>query len=416
MLNEDLMEQVLDSQNLQNAWESVRKNGGSAGIDGIGIDTFIAHMQTHWDKVRKKVMEGRYKPAAVKRVYIAKGLGKQRPLGIPTVLDRMLQQAILQVLQPIFEPTFSDHSYGFRPKRSAHDAVKAAQSFIALNKQWVVDIDLESFFDNVNHDLLMYRIGRQIKDRRLMRLIGRYLRSGVYENGKVMPTNKGVSQGGPLSPLLSNIYLNPLDWELETRGLSFCRYADDCNIYVASEKSAKRVFESVCNWIEKNLKVPVNRDKSSNGRPWDRQFLGYQPTQNGELKPSPKALKRYKDKVRKHFSGFSGQTSKELRDSWQRYVRGWCNYFQLADAPYWRSSLSSWTRRHIRKCFWLRWHSAKGRTRNLLKLGASPRQVKRCPKYAASWPAAKHPAMHTALDNRTLKRYGFWVPLDFATH
>jgi group II intron reverse transcriptase/maturase len=413
-LNEAMMEVMLESENLRAAWRAVKANHGAAGIDGIGVEAFISHMKPHWEKVKEKVLEGRYKPAAVRRVYIPKGNGGQRPLGIPTVLDRLLQQSLLQVLGPGFEPLFSEHSYGFRPGRSAHDAVKAAQCFIGEGKDWVVDIDLKSFFDEVNHDILMHRVAQVIKDKRVLKLIGSYLRSGVFEDGKVTVHTKGVPQGGPLSPLLSNIYLDALDKELESRGLSFCRYADDCNIYVSSQKAAERVFDSVTTWIEKHLKLPVNYDKSDSGRPWDRQFLGYQPTQDGKLKPSPKSFEKLKNEVRHRYNGCVSKTSQELRDSWLKYITGWCNYFELADVSYWRKEISGWIRRHIRKCFWLRWHSAEGRRNNLLRLGVSHKQLARCPLYGSSWPMAKHPAMHTALNNARLKRYGFLVPSDFA--
>jgi len=413
-LNEGLMEEMLEPENLRAAWRAVKANRGAAGMDGIGIDAFTGHIRAHWEKVRRKVLDGRYKPAAVKRVYIPKGSRGRRPLGIPTVLDRLLQQAMLQVLQPRFEPLFSEHSYGFRPGRSAHDAVRAAQAFMAEGKDWVVDIDLKSFFDEVNHDILMHRVARVVRDKRMLRLIGRYLRAGVYEDGKVRATTRGVPQGGPLSPLLANIYLDGLDRELESRGLSFCRYADDCNIYVGSRKAAERVFASVMAWIERHLKVPVNRDKSDSGRPWDRQFLGYQPTEDGELRPAPKSLERLKNQVRRRFSGLTSQTSKQLCDTWLEYIRGWCNYYALANERYWRADISRWIRRHIRKCFWLRWHCAKGRKRMLLKLGVSHRQLRRCPLHGASWPMARHPAMHTALNNRTLNAYGLLVPSDFA--
>lgn len=414
MLNEGLMEQMLSPENLEMAWKAVKANRGAAGMDGIGIEVFMDHIRPHWEKVKAKILEGRYKPAAVKRVYIPKENGGQRPLGIPTVLDRLLQQAILQVLQPYFDPQFSEHSYGFRPGRSAHAAVKAAQVYIAEGKDWVVDIDLKSFFDEVNQDILMYRVAQVIRDKRMLRLIGCYLRAGVYENGKVRRTTKGVPQGGPLSPLLANIYLDALDKELESRGLSFCRYADDCNIYVGSRKAAERVFASVVKWIEKHLKVAVNRDKSDSGRPWDRQFLGYQPTETGELRPGPKSLKRLKNEVRKRFSRHISQTSSELRDGWLTYIRGWCNYYKLANERRWRKDISGWIRRHIRKCFWLRWHSAKGRKRNLLKLGTLPQQICRCPMYGSAWPMARHPVMHKALNNKRLKEHGFLVPSDFA--
>ena len=413
-LNEGLMEAMLKPENLRLAWRAVKANHGAPGMDGISIEAFEEHIRPHWKKVAAKIIEGRYKPAAVKRVYIPKGNGSERPLGIPTVLDRVLQQAMLQVLQPHFEPLFSEHSYGFRPGRSAHDAVKAAQGYIAEGKDWVVDIDLKSFFDEVSHDILMFRVAQVIRDKRMLKLIGRYLRAGVYEGGNVTTTTRGVPQGGPLSPLLSNIYLDPLDKELEERGLSFCRYADDCNIYVGSRKASERVFASVVEWIERYLRVPVNRDKSDSGRPWERQFLGYQSTEDGELKPSPKALERLKAEVRRRFSGRTSQTSQELRDSWLQYIRGWCNYFKLANERFWRQDLSGWIRRHIRKCFWLRWHSVKGRKRNLLKLGVRPSRIKQCPMHGASWPMARHPAMQTALDNKTLKKYNLLVPSDFA--
>jgi RNA-directed DNA polymerase len=413
-LNEGLLEQMLESSNLENAWKAVKANRGAAGIDGIGIEAFEEHIRKHWEKVRTKVAHGSYKPAPVKRVYIPKGKGSKRPLGIPTVLDRMLQQAMLQVLQPHFDPSFSEHSYGFRPGRSAHDAVRAAQAFIAEGKDWVVDIDLKSFFDEVNHDILMYRVAQVIRDKGMLKLMGRYLRAGVYEEGKVTVETRGVPQGGPLSPLLSNIYLDALDKELESRGLCFCRYADDCNIYVGSRKAAERVFVTVTNWIEKHLKIPINRDKSDSGRPWDRQFLGYQPTPTGELKPAPKSLAKLRDEVHARFSGRRSATTRELRDDWLRYIRGWCNYYVLANERYWRPDISGWIRRHIRKCFWLRWHSAKGRWRNLKKLGVKPNMLRRCPLHGASWPMAKHPAMHVALSNKMLKQFGFMVPFDFA--
>jgi RNA-directed DNA polymerase len=408
-LNGDLMEKMLTPANMQVAWKAVKANRGAAGIDGIGIGDFPDHIRGHWSKVRTKVLEGRYKPAAVKRVYIPKGNGKERPLGIPTVLDRVLQQAMLQVLQPLFEPGFSEHSYGFRPGRSAHDAVRAAHHYVATGLDWVVDIDLQSFFDEVNHDLLMHRVAQVVRDKGMLRLIGRYLRAGVFEGGKVTATMRGVPQGGPLSPLLANIYLDALDNELESRGLSFCRYADDCNIYVGSCKAAERVFASVTAWIEKHLKVPVNREKSDTGRPWDRQFLGYQPTEEGELKPSPKSLERLKAEVRLRFSGRRSQTTRQLRDTWLQYIRGWCNYYALANERYWRNNISKWIRRHIRKCFWLRWHSAKGRRRRLRKLGVPEHLIAKCTIYGASWPMSKHPVMNMALRNATLKKYQFLV-------
>jgi len=414
VLNEALMEKMLKPENIASAWKSVKGNKGAAGIDGISIKEFPDHIRSHWEKVKRKVLDGSYKPAPVKRVYITKGKGSKRPLGIPTVLDRMLQQAMLQVLQVSFEPIFSKHSYGFRPGRSAHEAVKTAQAYIIDGQDCVVDIDLKSFFDELNHDILMHRVSKIISDKRMLRLIGRFLRAGVYEDGKVIVASKGVPQGGPLSPLLANIYLDPLDKELESRSLSFCRYADDCNIYVGSQRSGERVFKSIASWIEKYLKVPVNRDKSDTGRPWERQFLGYQVTKECKLKPAPKSLEKFRDRVRGTFNVRVSQTSTELRDAWSQFIRGWCQYYILADEPYWRKPISSWTRRHIRKCFWLRWHSTKGRKRNLQKMGVSPWMLARCNLYGSAWPMSRHFVMNKALNNKTLKTYGFLVPSDFA--
>lgn len=415
VLNEGLMEQILESENLQLAWKAVESNKGVAGIDHIKIDEFIDHIRPHWEKLQAKIEEGRYKPSPVKRVYIPKGKGRRRPLGIPTVQDRFLQQAINQVLQRIFDKDFSEYSFGFRPGRSSHDAVKTALSFVQSGKDWVVDIDLQSFFDEVNHDILMNKVGKKIRDKRVLKLLGKYLRAGVFEDGEVSRSNKGVPQGGPLSPLLANIYLDSLDKELESRGVSFCRYADDCNIYVRSRKAAERVFLSVTNWIEKNLKLPVNHKKSGTGRPWERQFLGYQITESGTLKPSGKSLEKYKERVRALFSGHVSMTSTQLRDKWKDFVRGWCNYFSLSDEPWWRRRLSQWTRRHIRKCFWLRWHNSQGRKRNLERLGVSSKTIRRTCLTGSAWPMARHFAMNSALNNSILLRFGFFVPQDFAT-
>ena len=303
VLNEGVMEEMLKRENMLAAWQAVKTNHGAAGIDGISIEEFPAHIGPHWETIRAKVLDGRYKPAPVRRVYIPKDNGRKRPLGIPCVLDRLLQQAMLQVLQPQFEPLFSEHSFGFRPGRSAHGAVKAAQGYIAEGKDWVVDMDLKSFFDEENHDILMSRAAQMVQDKRMLKLIGRFLRAGVYEDGTVTKQARGAPQGGPHSPLLSNIYFDALDKELELRGQSFCRYAGDCNIYTGSRKAAERVFKSATAWIEKHLKAPVNYGKSDSGRPWERQFLGFQPTEDGALRPSPKSLKKLKDRVRESSAG-----------------------------------------------------------------------------------------------------------------
>ena len=267
-MHDDLMEQVAAEENLRRALGAVKRNRGAAGIDGMTTDQLESHFQRHGEKIRAKLVAGRWTPSPVRRVEIPKPHGGQRLLGIPTVMDRLLQQALLQVLTPIFEPMFSESSYGFRPGRSAHDAVRAAQEYVREGQDWVVDIDIAKFFDHVNHDILMRRIAQVIRDKRILRLIGRYLRAGVLLNGVLVKSEEGTPQGGPLSPLLANIYLDALDRELENRELSFCRYADDCNIYVGSEAAAKRVLAGIGNWIEQHLRLQVNEAKSGAGRPW----------------------------------------------------------------------------------------------------------------------------------------------------
>ena len=413
VLNENLMELVLLPENLNAAWKQVKSNHGSAGIDGLSISQTHTHLKQHWGVIESKLLEGRYKPSPVRRVYIPKEKGKKRPLGIPTVQDRVIQQAVKQILEPHFDQGFSAHSYGFRPGRGAHDAIKAAQGYIKEGKAWVVDIDLQSFFDEVNHDRLMHCVGQLVRDKKVLHLLGRYLRAGVLEDGLAHPTHKGVPQGGPLSPLLANIYLDALDKELEKRGLSFCRYADDCNIYVGSEKAAHRVYHSMVKWIETTLKLPVNLDKSGYDRPWKRQFLGYQPTEECALRPAPKKIEVLKDHVREYFSNKTSLSSKDLCRIWKRYITGCCNYYKLANARYWRANLSGWIRRHMRKCFWQRWHTASTRGKRLKQLGVSPWKLKKVSLWGNAWRSSRLPSMHTALKNKTLVKYGLLTPSDF---
>jgi group II intron reverse transcriptase/maturase len=272
---EGLMEDVVKPENAGRALKGVTSNKGAPGIDGMMTDELEGHLSRHWEKIRRKLLDGDYQPSPVRRVEIEKPGGGVRMLGIPTVLDRFIQQLLLQVMTPIYEPKFSGSSWGFRPGRSAHDAIRAAQGYVREGKDWVVDIDIEKFFDHVNHDILMTRLGQTIRDKRVLKLIGRYLRSGVMINGVVIETEEGTPQGGPLSPLLANIYLAPLDGELERRGHSFSRYADDCNIYVGSEPAAKRVMVTITEWITQKLRLKVNAQKSGTGRPWERKFLGF---------------------------------------------------------------------------------------------------------------------------------------------
>jgi len=336
-------------------------------------------------------------------------------LGIPTVQDRWIQQMLLQVLQPIFDPTFSEHSYGFRPKRSAHDAVRAAQRYVQEGKDWVVDMDITKFFDHVNHDILMTRIGKAIRDKRVLKLIGRYLRAGAMIEGVVVQSEEGTPQGGPLSPLLANIYLHALDQELEKRGLDFCRYADDCNIYVGSQRAAERVLESISQWVCKHLRLEVNLSKSAAGRPWERKFLGFRINLQGMIEAAPQSVERFKDKVRELWRSCQSSTSEELRNRWRAYLRGWWAYFRLAGERRNIFELEGWIRRHMRKCFWLRWHDWRGRLRHLRALGLRRRQLKVAHSSRGAWHLARTPSIQTALNNARLRRHGFLVPSDFAT-
>lgn len=405
------METVVGTENLKAAWSQVKANDGAAGVDGRSIAQSEGHIREHWKGIEAALLAGRYQPEAVRAVELLKPGGGVRTLGIPTVLDRLLQQAIHQQLSPVWEPDFSEHSYGFRPGRSAHDAVRAGQKLVTEGKSWVVDIDLRSFFDRVNHDRLMQQVAQRVRDKRLLRLIGDYLRAPLQTpDGKREKRTQGTPQGGPLSPLLANIYLDPLDKELEQRGLSFVRYADDIAIFVSSPRSAERVKESVIAWIEKHLKLEVNREKSGSGPSDQSGLLGFRLYPDGRIGLAPKSLDRLKDNVRRLWDAQQNLTSKQLRDQWQRYIRGWWNYFALAD---WRrevADLSPWIRRHMRKCFWLRWHHPRGRLNALRRLGVHGRPLGNAYCANGAWAMARHWVMQQALSNATLQRYGFLLP------
>lgn len=409
------LEAVLSKENLKAAWLAVKNNHGAAGVDGMGVEETEAHLREHWESIERKLKAGEYRPAAVRAVEIPKASGGTRTLGIPNVQDRLIQQAIHQQLAPLWEPQFSEHSHGFRANRNAHDAVREAHGFIRAGKTWVVDIDLKGFFDEVNHDILMHAVSRKVGDKRLLRLIGDYLRAPMQTtDGRKMPRGKGTPQGGPLSPLLANIYLDPLDKELEKRGLSFVRYADDIAIFAASERSAERILESVIRWIEKHLKVPVNRTKSGSGPTDESAWLGFRLYSDGRIGVSPKSIERMRAKVRSLWDARQSLTSRELRDQWQRYIRGWWNYFKLAT---WRREVedtSGWIRRHMRKCFWIRWKTPQGRIRALRRLGVTGRALGIGYTGLGAWAVAGQWAMQRALRNDTLTRYGFILPWTFA--
>ena len=397
---DQLMEEVCERENLNRALRRVRSNQGSPGIDGMTVDKLREHLTEHWPAIREQLLSGTYKPSAVKRVTIPKPDGGERKLGIPTALDRFIQQAILQVQQPIWDSTMSDRSYGFRPGRSAHQAVAKAQEYIGEGKAVVVDMDLEKFFDRVNHDILMSRIARKAADKRLLELIRAYLTAGVMENGLVSPTDEGTPQGGPLSPLLSNIMLDDLDKELERRGHSFVRYADDCNIYVKTERAGQRVMESVKNFLTKKLKLKVNEKKSAVGKPQERKFLGFSFTRGKELKRriAPAALKRFKTKVRELTKRGRSihQTVKELA----KYLTGWRGYFGFSQTPSVLHELESWIRRRLRSIMWRQWKRGKTRYEELRQRGIPHYQAAvaaGAPK--GPWRMARHGTVQRAFPN-----------------
>jgi RNA-directed DNA polymerase len=407
---ETLMDAVVTDENCQLALRAVKANQGAAGIDRMTTEELEPHLQANWWILKDKLLKGTYVPTPVRRVEIPKPSGGKRMLGIPTVQDRFIQQLLMQELTPIFDPQFSEHSYGFRPGRSAQDAVRAAQRYAQGGKEWVVDIDITKFFDHVNHDILMGRIARVIRDKRMLHLIGEYLRRGAMVGGMVEASEEGTPQGGPLSPLLANIYLDALDQELERRKHSFCRYADDCNIYVGSQAAAERTLASAQAWIEKHLRLKVNAAKSGTGRVWERKFLGFRLDRKKRIGIAPESLERFKAKVREKWDGRRSGTSTQLREDWNRYVRGWWGYFHLTEVRRPLEPLEGWIRRHIRKCFWLRWHGRKGRERNLRRLGVSGKALGVATNRRGAWRVAHQPELHQALSNAVLRRHGFLFP------
>jgi RNA-directed DNA polymerase len=404
-----LMEEVLRKENLKRALKRVRANKGSPGVDGMTVDQLSGHLREHWPHIREQLLNATYVPEAVRVVKIPKPSGGTRMLGIPTVQDRWIQQAILQVIGPIFDAGFSDHSYGFRPGRDAQQAVEQARSYMAGGQRWVVDLDLEKFFDQVNHDMLMSRVARKIKDKRLLKLIRRYLAAGMMTDGVVSARTAGTPQGGPLSPLLSNVLLDDLDKELERRGHHFCRYADDCNIYVSSRKAGERVMESVTRFLEHKLKLKVNRAKSAVGRPWDRKFLGYTVTTHKppRLKPAPQSVKRAKAKIREIVRRGRGRNIQRTIEDINLFVRGWFGYFRKCEVKQQLESLDEWLRHHLRSILWRQWKTPRNRARMLQRYGTRPDKAKRATSNGRGpWWNACAPHMHAAITNATLFEWG----------
>ena len=367
-----LLEQVVERDNMVRAYRRVKQNRGAAGIDGMSVEELHGFLQSNWPVIKEQLLSGTYVPQPVRRVEIPKPSGGTRLLGVPTVLDRLIQQAIHQKLGPLFDLEFSEHSYGFRPGRSAQQAVLQARCYQRAGKRWVVDMDLEKFFDEVNHDILMARVGLKVKDRKLLHLIRLYLRSGVMIDGTVSQTPKGTPQGGPLSPLLSNILLDDLDKELERRGHNFCRYADDCNIYVGCRLGAERVLASISRFVETRLQLKVNKSKSAVARPWQRKFLGYSFTAHKEsrIRVPAESVKRFRMYLKQLFCMGRGRNlARFIKKDLNPVLRGWINYFRLAENKGFAEDLDKWVRRRLRLIIWRQWKRAWTRFRNLMKRG-----------------------------------------------
>jgi RNA-directed DNA polymerase len=372
-----MMEVICGLGNIEKALTRVQANKGSPGVDGMTVQRLPGYLVEHWPAIREQLLEGTYKPQPVKRVEIPKPDGGVRKLGIPTVVDRLIQQAVMQVLQGQWDRTFSPHSYGFRPGRSQHQAVEAAQQHVAAGYRWVVDLDLEKFFDRVNHDRLMAAIAARVEDKRLLRLIRAFLNAGVMENGLVSPTEEGTPQGGPLSPLLSNLVLDELDRELEKRGHRFVRYADDCNIYVGSERAGRRVMESVTRFISRRLKLKVNQAKSAVAKPSQRKFLGFSISDQTPPKRhiAPKAVARFKRKVREMTRRMRGVSVRQVVRNLAKFLPGWANYFGHTQWPTELRDLDGWIRRRLRSYVWRQWQTPKRRVAELVRLGVGRSQA-----------------------------------------
>jgi RNA-directed DNA polymerase len=402
-----MMEEICEWGNLKEAIGQVKANKGSAGIDGVTVDELPDYRQLV--VIREQLLSGSYKPQPVRRVEIPKPDGGVRKLGIPTVLDRVVQQAVMQVLQQRWDGTFSDSSFGFRPGRSAHQAVAQAQQYIAAGDGWVVDLDLEKFFDRVNHDKLMGQIAKRIRDKRLLKLIRAFLNAGVMENGLVSPSVEGTPQGGPISPLLSNLVLDELDRELERRGHRFVRYADDCNIYVGSEKAGQRVMESVKRFITKRLKLKVNEQKSAVARPQMRKFLGFSFSDGPVIRRriAPKAIERFKERIREITHRVRNQSLEQTMSVLAPYLRGWRGYFGFCESPDVLIDLTKWVRRRLRAALWRQWKTPRRRRTMLCRLGVRGALAK---STAASgrgpWPIAHTKALSIALSNEYFRSRG----------
>lgn len=409
-LAEGLMEAVVAAENMRQALRRVRANKGAPGVDGMTVEELPEHLKVEWPRLKQELLEGKYKPQAVKRVEIPKPDGGVRRLGIPTVVDRLIEQAMLQVLSPLYDPTFSNWSYGFRPKRNAHQAVNQAREYVEQGNGWVVDIDLEKFFDRVNHDMLMGRLAKRIGDKRLLKLIRRYLQAGIMSEGVVVNRLEGTPQGGPLSPLLANVLLDELDRELERRGHKFCRYADDCNIYVRSQRAGERVMASVTRYLEGKLRLKVNAAKSRVARPLERDFLGFRLAVGREIRViiAPSSRERMKDAVRRITRRNRGVSLERMLEELGRYTDGWVGYYRLAQTPSIYDRFDKWIRRRVRCYQWQQWKQPSTRARALQRAGVDPRLANGTAYDGpGQWRAAGSPGLTIALPNAKLARMGY---------
>jgi RNA-directed DNA polymerase len=409
------MEAVVERGNLMLAYQRVVQNKGAAGVDDVTVAELKDHLKQHWPQIKAKLLAGAYVPSAVRRVDIPKPAGGVRTLGIPTVVDRLIQQALHQVLSPIYEPEFSEASYGFRPGRNAHQALKAAQQHVAAGKRWVVDMDLEKFFDRVNHDCLMSKLADKIDDARVLKLIRHYLEAGMMAEGLVSPRTEGTPQGGPLSPLLSNIVLTELDRELERRGHAFCRYADDCNVYVRSQKAGERVLASLTRFISERLKLKVNAAKSAVDEPWRRKFLSYSITWHPkpQLRIARPSLIRVTERVRALLRGARGRSVSQTIEQLNPLLRGWAAYFKLTRAKQALEMLDGWIRRKLRCVLWRQWKRVRARARNLMKRGLTEERAWRSAgNQRGPWFNAGASHMHEAFPKSWFDRLGLVSLLD----
>lgn len=407
----ELLEKILSRDNMNIAYKRVKANKGASGIDDMQVDELLQYLKENGEQIKEDIRKGEYNPKAVRRVEIPKTDGSKRKLGIPTVVDRVIQQAIAQQLSKIYEPIFSENSYGFRPNRSCHDAILKAKEIMNNGYDWVVDIDLEKFFDTVNQDLLISVIRRTVNEDKVVSLIRKYLQAGVLVKGVFEKTEKGTPQGGNISPILSNIMLNELDKELESRGLQFVRYADDCIILTKSKKAAERVMKNITKFIEKKLRLKVNKKKSKVDRPWKIKYLGisyYQSKEKIEIRIHPKSIEKFKNKIRKITSRSNAMSMETRYTKLKQVTRGWVNYFKIANMKGIAQNLDKWIRRRIRMCYWKKWKTSKNRKKNLIDLGLSKEKAWHYTWSRKSyWRISNTPGLAIALNNKTLERFGY---------